>query len=32
MGELSDADLSGFLAALESVLVGAGALRRAATA
>jgi len=32
MGELSDADLSGFLVTLESVLAGAGALRRAATA
>ena len=32
MGELSDADLAGFLAALESVLAGAAALRRAASA
>ena len=32
MGELSDADLAGFLVALESVLADAGALRRAATA
>jgi 2-aminoethylphosphonate-pyruvate transaminase len=32
MGELSDVDLSGFLAAVESVMAGATALRRAATA
>ncbi len=32
MGELSDADIAGFLVALEAVLADAGALRRAATA
>ena len=32
MGELSDADLAGFLAALEAVLAGAGVLRLAASA